>query len=185
MEGAKQVVLRCHVKTAVAELAQSSGRRVEIRSITLPTENLRNFRYVTTSARRQRLLGQAAGSSSLGQANAFGTGTLGATADFVTDLLSFVQFVVGDALNGGAVEKQVVARPVFNETKTFIRDPLDRTVCHGIFPSHADCVLDDKDDIPLCLLVEPAVNACLVMLPASYSISSESLSSSWAISGSG
>jgi hypothetical protein len=63
-------------------------------------------------------------------ANSFCAGTLGAFAYLERDLLSLLELVETDALNGRHVEEHVLATACLDESKTLVSETLDRTFSH-------------------------------------------------------
>ena len=66
---------------------------------------------------------------SLGRPYVFGTRALGALSNGERHALSFAQFVIAGALNGGLVEEVFRAIRSRDEPKSLVRQSLDRSVC--------------------------------------------------------
>src|SRR5947199_7923430 len=73
----------------------------------------------------------------LENANVLGTRTLRSTALVVRDLLSLAQVFEPHALYGGHVKEHVGSRRIRDESKTLIRQTLDRTFRHRCTSSAA------------------------------------------------
>ena len=66
----------------------------------------------------------------LGQPDILRPWAFGTLPGVVGHSLPFLKFLVGHSFNVRHVKEHVIVSSSFNETKTFVRQPLDRAFCH-------------------------------------------------------